>query len=213
MQSIMAKRFLFFQGGVLLSLFAFWQPVALSAASDTMIASSWQERRIQAWNSLISQYRNNTEVLKISKANEFINQLQYVDDQQQWGREDYWSTPLEFVRDNGGDCEDYAIAKYFTLLDMGVPEAKLRLAYVYSTRLKQSHMVLYYYPQAGAVPLVLDNLESSIAKASLRKDLLPVYSFNRNSLWLVSKTGQSRHVGPATRLSRWQAVLSRMARG
>jgi predicted transglutaminase-like cysteine proteinase len=212
MQSIMAKRFLFLQGGLLLFLFAFWQPVAASAASDTMISSSWQERRIQAWNSLISRYRNNAEILKVSKANEFINQLQYAEDQQQWGREDYWTTPLEFVRRNGGDCEDYAIAKYFTLLDMGVPEAKLRIAYVYSTELKQSHMVLYYYPQAGAMPQVLDNLKSEIETVDRRKDLLPVYSFNRNSLWLVSKTGQSSHVGPASRLSRWQAVLSRMAR-
>ena len=87
-----------------------------------------------------------------------------------------------------GDCEDFAIAKYFSLLAVGVPASQLRLVYV---RLQlgapggpsQAHMVLAYYASAQAEPLILDNLITDIRPASRRPDLTPVFSFNSDGLW------------------------------
>jgi hypothetical protein len=70
-------------------------------------------------------------------------------------------------------------------------------------------MVLTYYSSSSAEPLVLDSLINEIKPASQRTDLLPVYAFNGEGLWLPGATGNKR-VGDTKRLSRWQDVLKKM---
>ena len=111
---------------------------------------------------------------------------------------------------NGGDCEDFSIAKYFTLRELGIPAEKLRLTYVKALKLDQAHMVLTYYSTPDAVPLVLDNLINEIRSATEREDLLPVYSFNGDGLWLAKSRGMEQRVGRSERLSRWQEVIARI---
>ena len=120
----------------------------------------------------------------------------------------YWATPLEMLVSNGGDCEDFATAKYFTLRQLDIPDEKLRLVYVKSLKLKQPHMVLSYYAEPTTAPLILDNLIRTILFASQRTDLIPVYSFNAQGLWLT-KEERSERLGGAERLSLWQALQSR----
>jgi len=90
---------------------------------------------------------------------------------------------LEFLATGAGDCEDFAIAKYFTLLELGVDESKMRITYVKSLRRNQPHMVLTFFASPKSVPEVLDNLIPEIKPATQRSDLLPVYSFNGTGLW------------------------------
>ena len=111
---------------------------------------------------------------------------------------------------NGGDCEDFSIAKYFTLRKMGIPEEYMRLTYVKALQLDQAHMVLFYIPSPDSEPLVLDNLDTEIRQSSERTDLLPVYSFNGDGLWLSKKKGVDERVGRSRRLSRWQEVIARI---
>ncbi|MBI4206399.1 MAG: transglutaminase-like cysteine peptidase [Betaproteobacteria bacterium] len=109
-----------------------------------------------------------------------------MDDIIHWGKEDYWATPIEFLSTNAGDCEDFSIAKYFTLRALGVPDDRLRLTYVKElVQYNQAHMVVAYFPSPDAEPLVLDNINKTIQPASARSDLLPVYSFNGSNLWLA----------------------------
>ena len=136
--------------------------------------------------------------------------MNFANDIDHWGKEDYWATPLQMLTSNGGDCEDYSIAKYFTLRKMGIPADHMRLTYVKALELNQAHMVLTYYPTPDAVPLVLDNLVNDIQTISRRKDLLPVYSFNGKDLWLAKKRGNDQHIGQSGRLSRWQGVIARI---
>ena len=183
------------------------------AASKDSLLSDWDQRRVVAWRDLISGNQNKSNLDKISSVNTFVNQIQYVEDIQEWGKKDYWATPSEFIKRNAGDCEDFAIAKYFTLIEMGIPESQLRIAYVYSKKMKQAHMVLYYYPAQGKQALVLDNLSEKIQPASDRQDLMPVYSFNKKGLWLINKGGSTRFVGSSKRLSLWQDMLKRRPLG
>ena len=92
--------------------------------------------------------------------------MQFINDQALWEKKDYWATPIETLSIGGGDCEDYAIAKYFTLKQLGVDESKLRLTYVKAIELNQAHMVLTYFENKRAVPLVLDNLINNIKYSS-----------------------------------------------
>ncbi|KTC75188.1 periplasmic protein [Legionella birminghamensis] len=175
--------------------------------------SGMAKKRFLAWEKLIVQYRKSSTPEKLTVTNDFFNQFTYINDDSFKGATDYWKTPQEFVNDGGGDCEDFSIAKYFTLLAMDVPIEALRITYVKSIPLNQAHMVLTYYPSPEAEPLVLDNLNAKILPASTRKDLIPVYSFNGEGLWLAKQRGHDNPVGDSSRLGKWRSVLQRMIKG
>lgn len=164
--------------------------------------------RIQAWDELIRASENLSEKDKLSSVNRFFNrQFRFSDDIRNWRQNDYWATPIEALVKGAGDCEDYSIAKYFTLRRLGVPSEKLRITYVKALQYNQAHMVLTYYASPTAEPLVLDNLIGEIRPASQRKDLLPVYAFNAEGLYLPGQTGRK---SDTKKLSRWQDLLKKM---
>lgn len=151
---------------------------------------------------------------KLRRVNEFFNRrIVFADDQQIWGQSDYWATPMETLAHGQGDCEDFTIAKYFTLIHAGIPIDQLRLIYVKArvggpeSAIVQAHMVLAYYPTPDADPLVLDNLITDIRPAFRRPDLAPVFSFNSQGLW--QGAGGPQGAGGIGRLSRWQDLLQR----
>lgn len=166
--------------------------------------------RIQDWGRLIDASENLDEAAKLKTVNAFFNgALVFTDDRTVWHQEDYWATPVEALYKGAGDCEDYSIAKYVTLRRLGIPSDKLRITYVKALQQNQAHMVPTYYSSPTAEPLVLDNLIPQIKPASQRKDLLPVYAFNAEGLWLPGPNGGKR-TGDSKKLSRWQDLLTKM---
>jgi len=169
--------------------------------------NKFARQRVVDWQQLITENQDLTEQEKLNRVNTFFNaNIQFIDDQALWDLKDYWATPLETLSKGGGDCEDYAIAKYFTLKRLGVDESKLRLTYVKAIELNQAHMVLTYFENKRAEPLVLDDLIIDIKYATQKTDLIPVYSFNGDSLWLT-KPKENKRVSDAARLSLWQNLL------
>ena len=166
--------------------------------------------RVKTWKKLIDSNQDKGENEKLELVNSFINELEFVNDMTHWGKSDYWATPIETLASNGGDCEDFSIAKYFTLRALNVPEEHLRLTYVKSLTLNQAHMVLTYTNSPGTVPLVLDNLIHTIEPATQRTDLMPVYSFNAEGLWLAKQKGIGQYLGAPERVNLWQELLHRM---
>lgn len=169
--------------------------------------------RYDKWRQLIVDSRDRPETERLARVNDFFNRnLQFADDIDVWGKVDYWASPVEFIQRGMGDCEDFAIAKYFTLLELGVPVHKLRLTYVRAVLAgaqpgtSVEHMVLAYYDTASAEPLVLDNLIDGIRPAGLRKDLLPVISFNGQGVWASG----AQNPAPIDRLTRWTTLRLKM---
>lgn len=163
------------------------------------------------WQQLLADNQGTAEREKLRRVNNFFNQrIAFDDDISVWRQSDYWATPMEFIGQRAGDCEDFSIAKYFSLLNMGVPLNKLRLVYVKVTQygnygpVVQAHMVLAYYATPNADPLILDNLNPDILPASQRGDLFPIFSFNSAGLWQGTGNLSSR-----SSLSRWQDLLAR----
>lgn len=147
---------------------------------------------------------------RLDAVNTYFNRrIVFTADSEVWGQADYWASPLETLAQGRGDCEDYTIAKYFSLLAMGMPDTRLRLVYVQAQigGASQAHMVLAYYAQANAEPLILDNLIGSVRPASRRPDLVPVFSFNSEGLW--QGVGSQSAGDPQARLSRWREVLAK----
>jgi predicted transglutaminase-like cysteine proteinase len=168
------------------------------------------------WYQLTMMAKDWPEEKKLIKINEFFNKnIAFDDDLSIWQQSDYWATPLETIGQGRGDCEDYAIAKYFSLRMAGIPLSKMRLVYVKATlstlagEMQQAHMVLAYYARPGAEPLVLDNLQSSIQPASRRHDLRPVFSFNSEGIFAGVAGTEKVSAGGPGRLSRWEDLLRR----
>jgi predicted transglutaminase-like cysteine proteinase len=167
--------------------------------------------RVQEWSDLLARSDFADEMAKVREVNRFFNRMRFVDDIKHWGENDYWATPVEFLGSNGGDCEDFSIAKYFTLRHLGVPEDRLRMVYVKALKLNQAHMVVAYFPTPESEPLILDNLNPEVLRAGLRRDLQPVYSFNGDGLWLAKERGLGRTPsGKADRLSLWTQLQARL---
>lgn len=167
-------------------------------------------KRGKAWLNLMVTEPSSLESESLQKVNRFFNMFHFIDDIQLWGVNNYWATPVEFIGVNGGDCEDYSIAKYFTLLELGIADEKMRITMVKALNLNQYHMVLAYYETPASIPLILDNIDGVIKPANERKDLIPVYSFNGSQLWLNKERGSSVLSGNSSRLKRWQDLRQRM---
>jgi len=196
---------------------AWW---AQSASNLDVLQSSFQQRwgapaqpRFENWRKLVGSLTESSDQDRIKRVNTFFNQqVQFGDDPVIWGQADYWATPIETLGRGAGDCEDFSIAKYFTLLQVGVSPDKLRLIYVRAktgtSEATQAHMVLAYYNTPDAEPLVMDNLIGDIRPASRRPDLVPVFSFNSSGVF-AGVTGASAAAGGTGRLSRWEDLLRR----
>jgi predicted transglutaminase-like cysteine proteinase len=182
------------------------------------LTGNTSEQRFTAWVDLQTKSQSLSDNAKLAKVNDFVNQrIHFADDQKAWGKSDYWATPMETLAKGDGDCEDFAIIKYYTLTAIGIPVDQLRLTYVRariggaSSSMVQAHMVLTYYASPDAEPLVLDNLVSSIYPASRRPDLQPVFSFNSQHIFQANQvnTSPSAATASTSRLSRWQDLLVR----
>lgn len=207
---------------VLTILLAWWLPFSVPLLAELLISEALLQRieneydsearqRVEAWQILMQENQDLSEREKLAVVNDFFNSnVMFVDDILLWNKEDYWATPIEMLSLGAGDCEDYSIAKYFTLKQLGVDEDKLRITYVKAIDLNQAHMVLTYFENKRAIPLVLDNLINEIQPASRRQDLTPVYSFNGTGLWLAKSRGEGQRVGDASRLSLWEDLAARM---
>lgn len=166
--------------------------------------------RLRRWGALIEQGRSAQDAERLRLVNNFFNAARFTTDRDAWQQEDYWATPVEFLIQDAGDCEEFAIAKYLTLSRMGIPEDAMRITYVRAQTLNQPHMVLAWYPAPDAEPLILDNIEPRILPAGERPDLTPVYSFNGTTLWLARTRKEQVISGSATQLEQWQNLRRRL---
>ncbi|MBR9805180.1 transglutaminase [bacterium] len=186
-----------------------------SLVNETMLLQLEQEYGVAArergldLRAALELAKSKPEQEKLLLVNDFFNDFLYREDLAQWGEQDYWATPQEFVGRYGGDCEDYVIAKYFALISIGVNGKKLYLTYVKALEFDVSHMVLTYFEAPNQVPLVLDNYNRRILKATERRDLIPVYSFNAESLFLTNPSAGLAQRLPTDKVknSKWDRLL------
>jgi len=170
--------------------------------------------RLQAWETMVrTMDREKPDLEKLEIVNRFFNgQIRYATDAEVWGIKEYWATPFEFLCRNAGDCEDFAIAKFFTLKEVGVQEEKLNIMYGKRIAFNRAHMVLGYYSEPEAEPLILGNIRDDIVPASNRTDLRLSLGFNTRGLWSVNQRAErGSALAAACRLKEWRNLQKRMA--
>lgn len=151
---------------------------------------------------------------KLSHVNSFYNKILPVNDSTKYNVDDHWATPKEFLINGRGDCEDYAIAKYFTLLEVGIPKEKLYFAIVKVKGETNYHMVLLYFENKKAMPLVLDNLSFKVVPFDIRKRLEPKVIFNEKNSFILKDKKIFKKVninwGPNKKDNKWEILLNRV---
>ena len=122
--------------------------------------------------------------------NGFFNHWRSKQDAQTFGTPEHWASPAEFIRNRGGDCEDYAIAKYFALRFLDVPAGNMRLVVLREVSAKGAP-----HPQLHAVLavktlktwFVLDNnARPKLAihpHTQYKGRFVPLYSMNEDGAW------------------------------
>jgi predicted transglutaminase-like cysteine proteinase len=135
----------------------------------------------KAWAKLVEQLKSEDLRTKLKTVNTVMNRHPYILDIVNWGVADYWETPFEFLRKNG-DCEDYAIAKFYALRDAGVSTDNMRIVVLNDLNLGLGHAILVVY--VDGTPLVLDNQIRQVVPAASIRHYKPVYSVNDKGWWL-----------------------------
>ncbi|UCV27143.1 transglutaminase-like cysteine peptidase [Ferribacterium limneticum] len=133
------------------------------------------------WQQMISSIRGRSVRDQLLTVNDFANRFRYVQDQDNYGRSDYWAIPREFLS-FGGDCEDYAIIKYFSLRQLGVPAESLRIVVVQDANLRIPHAILAVYTRDDI--LILDNQVPEIVSHRKVAHYVPVFSLNERNWWM-----------------------------
>lgn len=136
----------------------------------------------------IAKFKQDLQALKnlplhqmATRVNNMMNAKRYISDSSNYGQNDYWATPVEFFK-RGGDCEDFAIAKYTALRALGVPENRLRIVVLQDMQKNIPHAVLTVYTDRG--PLILDNQIKTAKSADSIKHYKPIFSINQDAWWL-----------------------------
>jgi len=202
---------------ILISSISLYSLDSFSENTITIVKKKYGQKaysRLLAWDKMLKKSKNAKTLKKLKFVNDFFNKIKYKTDIKHWQKNDYWATPLEFTGTAAGDCEDYAIAKYFALLKVGIPEQKLRIAYVKllrkRTKFEESHMVLSYYHKANSTPIILDNVNKRLKLVSKRKDLKLVYSFNANGLYKSKKIGQKQKKVSTNKMYKWKNLVDKL---
>jgi predicted transglutaminase-like cysteine proteinase len=136
--------------------------------------------RIVPWQQFLHGLQGKTKLEQIQQVNAYANQSPYITDPANWKKEDYWSTTKQFLIKNG-DCEDYAIIKYFSLKRLGFKNEDMRIVILKDMNLKIMHAVLVVF-DAGKT-WVLDNQIKQVVEANNIYHYVPFYSINEEYWW------------------------------
>ncbi len=144
-------------------------------------AQTFNRCHLNRWLAFLAKARSLPEREQLQAVNRFANTRDYALDLDNYGVEDYWAIPREFFG-NGGDCEDYAITKLFSLRWLGYSEDDLRLVVVQDTNLRVPHAVLAV--SRGGKTVILDNQVQAILPDQDVVHYVPVFSLNASRWWI-----------------------------
>ncbi len=136
---------------------------------------------LKNWYNFLDSIKNKPAEEQIKAVNNYANKKQYVLDINNYAMADYWAIAKEFLY-NGGDCEDYAITKFFSLRWLGFDKKKLRIVILQDANLGIPHAILAVSFNNDV--LILDNQTQQVVSHQKIKHYLPLFSVNEKRWWL-----------------------------
>lgn len=169
-----------------ISAFTKWTTVM--ARFEQQMSTQSNTPRVQSWKASIKRLQGMSEADKVAGVNDYVNKVNYIEDRQNYNKSDYWATPIEFFA-RGGDCEDFAIAKYASLRALGFRADQMRIAIVQDKIKNIPHAILIVYTDEGT--FVLDNQDKRTRTASDVNRYKPIFSINSGAWWLHKDGGNA----------------------
>ena len=166
------------------------------------------KNRVNDYEKFMNHIRNHEKAKQLREVNLYLNQLLPQYDKVIRKKEDYWATPKEFLISGFGDCEDYVIIKYFSLLRLGFDEKRLFITVVKFKHSRGRHMVLSYFKNAKKYPLILDNLSFRILPLDKRIDLKAEFFINSSGVYKATKTYHIRKI--AKSFKKYKTLMKRI---
>jgi predicted transglutaminase-like cysteine proteinase len=153
----------------------------LAGGSGYCQASLFTSCHLQDWQEELRRNQGRDVMSQLDAVNRYMNKVRFMPDLRNYRQNDYWASPVEFMK-NGGDCEDYAIAKYMSLRALGVADERMRIVVLMDTAKRQGHAVLVVATDAGL--MVLDNQLAQVTPAAQVAHYMPVFSMNQGGWWV-----------------------------
>jgi predicted transglutaminase-like cysteine proteinase len=179
------------------ALFPGWQRVVAQSAKEMAMPPAplpangvaaeckTDDCAVARWDAFIEQTRKLPKDQQIEVVNEWVNAHPYVEDWANWGLPDYWETPREFLT-RGGDCEDFAITKYYSLIRLGFSAEDMKIVVVKDEKQQMFHAVLSVQ-RIGAQTVVLDNQVAQVVPMAVASYYRPIYSLNGTGWWMETQ--------------------------
>ncbi len=155
------------------------EALARCAVDETQCTS----RGMRHWLQILASAADLGRKEQLQAINRFFNRWPYKSDREIYRVSEYWATPSEFMA-RSGDCEDYAIAKFFALRELGFSNDQMRIAIVYDRLRRSGHAVLVVYLDDDI--LILNNQTDFIAPPSRYENFVPRYLVNETTLWMAA---------------------------
>ena len=152
----------------------------LKGENPACIQSSSNNCQLRQWNEFLTELKGKPAMEQIMAVNDYVNQKTYKLDRENYGMNDYWATPMEFLY-KGGDCEDYAITKLLSLLQLGFAPDSMMVVLM-DTKLKTPHAALALYTNDDI--LILDNQTQDVVSHQRLSHYVPIYSINEKGWWI-----------------------------
>lgn len=150
-------------------------------SEDDCQARTFNRCHLNNWFAFLQRIRSLPRDKQLEKVNQYANNRPYILDIENYGLEDYWAIPRELLY-NGGDCEDYAITKLFSLRWLGFPANELRIVVLQDTNLRIPHAVLAVARDQNI--FILDNQVEEVIPHLKIVHYSPVYSINEKHWWI-----------------------------
>lgn len=136
---------------------------------------------LDGWRDFLEGIQGQDRKTQLKRVNDFVNRFAYRSDESNWDRPDYWAPPAEFFN-AGGDCEDFAIAKFFSLKLLGIPTEDMRIVVLRDDKRQTNHAVLTVEYEGET--LMLDSVEPSVMPWREASHYRPYFSVNDRYFWL-----------------------------
>lgn len=143
-------------------------------------ATAFNGCHMQRWKAMLQEVAEETRERQLNFVNRYMNTHRYIVDPINWGVTEYWAIPHEFLK-KFGDCEDYAIAKYLSLLALGWSADDMRIVVLQDLNLRVMHAVLIVNFQGKN--MLLDNQITLVIDSKKVHHYRPVYSLNEKGWW------------------------------
>mgnify|MGYP003143547727 CR=1 FL=1 len=144
--------------------------------------ASCSSRGLRIWAETVNQLASIPAARRLAAVNSAINKVgRYRSDAAVYGVPDYWASPVEFFT-NGGDCEDFALAKYWTLKALGARSEDMRVVVVKIRSSSEGHALLQVGRSNGAH--LMDNRTNAVSRAAVDRRYAPIYAVSNAGSWL-----------------------------